>query len=848
MKKKILSIFLLISFVFPSFFVVACKSADELQKISSYTYSIVLKNAKDKIDKNSLKAEYDYIENKNIDWAEDGNDYKISVTKSVVLSGNIVFSLLEGYDFSNLTLKVNEETANFSVISDDKNGVANAAYLSDRQLNYSYEKMKSNTNVVFDFSDCGWAEIKIDVSDLIGKKSKYSIISKDFVSLTDVSSLEFSSIDNNSCEITANYGDIIAFVSDKDLVSVESSQITSLKYSTYGSRYAVRENTRLQYFTATSDSVVAEYSPVIDNKNNSTLRTLAVGNITVYASEEDFQLGLNSLVKSSEIEYYDGNALEISSYRGETLYLEFSQSDYENYLYYIVDDIDEKQLKSINENIKSYNSSRKYYELTLSENDSAKYLLRKPRNSNNYYLVCTEGIKESTQIMEADYIIVGTSNNTHTAYKDKSVLYGYKNDKNPEIYVNATESDVFTDAAINITGFGVNVYGSDGTDEAKLTIDEQLAFSKTFVVDCKGLETQFKIYCFNFSYTTDNFKHSEVNISTSDLKLYSGEKIFVTTDISDNDSWRMLEINDTFNLSSQNGETLYFYFLSNRVDAGVQIVSKSGQSVITYGEDIALIGDLTDCFERKLAGQINIGDDVIDLSKVQYLELEAGYYDSFNAYFVREYDRSEHSLSFEKLDTNLTVMVSVNGSSNKEDYVSSSTLSNLKISSASEIYYYIRSDGYCLTINNSQDTKVGDSEAVYIGGNQLIIDGCCVYKLVLGNGWWNENEEFYLAETENVFKLTNAKGSIITLYNSKDIHNVDAEPVTELKCNAEYTFLGEDGGLYQILDSKGTIVLDSDEIIEDMSFPSNPFTFKFSVGKYPNGETFILKLIGFKGK
>ena len=94
MKKKIIGVFTVLCLIFPCFFAVACKDKSE-PNFDPYTYSVTLKGAYGKVDEATLTAEYDHEKGEHVSWTKENSDYKISVTRSSHLAGNIIINLLE---------------------------------------------------------------------------------------------------------------------------------------------------------------------------------------------------------------------------------------------------------------------------------------------------------------------------------------------------------------------------------------------------------------------------------------------------------------------------------------------------------------------------------------------------------------------------------------------------------------------------------------------------------------------------------------------------------------------------------------------------------------------------------
>ena len=124
------------------------------------------------------------------------------------MSGDLAVSLLEGYDYTNVSLSVNEKSATGSVVSGSRTNCEKDAYLTDRQFCYSYEEMKSNTSLVVDFSNCAWAKVSVDFSELSSQGITAYNVADSFVTSAVETSEALTAVESET--VSVDYGTIFA--------------------------------------------------------------------------------------------------------------------------------------------------------------------------------------------------------------------------------------------------------------------------------------------------------------------------------------------------------------------------------------------------------------------------------------------------------------------------------------------------------------------------------------------------------------------------------------------------------------------------------------------------------------
>lgn len=862
MKKKIISLFTVLCLMIPCFFAVACKDKESDPKgIDAYTYSVTLKNAKGLIDENALQSEYDYEKQEDVSWTNSGNDYIISVVRNNILSGDLAVSLLEGYDYTNVSLSVNEKSAAGSVVSGSRTNCEKDAYLTDRQFCYSYEEMKSNTSLVVDFSNCAWAKVSVDFSELSSQGITAYNVADSFVTSAVETSEALTAVESET--VSVDYGTIFAVDCGQRVVFKPdaSENFENLTYSKYASKYYLSGNNIIQYFTAKKDGECQVYDASKDYSKRGTLRVLGCADTTIYNSFDALELSGTSMTPSVEKEAYGTSLLKLGVVNGSRLFVKLS-GDAQNYNYYLTDRID-AELKPTLEvaPLTISGTDTMYLDIKLTNSDgtpaSAKYLIRKPKNETNFFVVYAENIADNTRIANADYILIGSQNKPSVANSSSgNIFYGFSKTsnggdaKNVEIEVSAYTSNIATDFVcenINVKITTEVIYNGMEPAEPRTIpqIFQEPLNSSIFEIECFDESDGDAFYKIKVRYREENFTGAEVTLNASDFNLYEGETVLYTTDINNADSWEVLTTDSilyTFN-SVESARTIYYYIASNRADAFLQIQNPEK-------EVVSITNLLRDCFGRPLTGTVNAHGTTIDLSKVRYMDIKPGSYSSYEAKLLREYDRESHSIVTSNIETG-KVMVSINGyTTNGSSFKDIKSVEDLKIryngfGVSGSIYYYVNSNtNEYLVLKDSQGNIVSTSEVVKITNHsEFLIDGKFVYCLSLNGGYYAENEEFTIELVSSVYGLQYDFGGEIEIFTSSD---VTGEPVDTMVIGQEYYFVGTDNKIFVIIDSEtSAVVVDFARVADvDESTSVYKFTLTFpSNANYVNGTVFTLRVL-----
>lgn len=786
MKKKIISLFLICFLIFPCF-LTACKKNNKSDggdnsnqnetptSTAAYTYSVVLKNAAGKIDENALSNEYDYQKQSEVKWTKEDDDYKISVSRTLESSGKLTVGLKEGYDFSNITLKVNETgSTDYLVSSGENTNCRKAAYLADRQFVYNYTNLKSNTNIVVDFSSCVWATVKLNVSDLKANGVSYCKIDDTFVTLEDASKYEsenkFVKIEDD--EIVANYGSVFAFDNAHQLSfkAEGSTYLQDLPYSNYTARNFLVNN-KIQYLIAKYDGKCEVYDVVKDASKNGTLRVLGYNGIK-FATSLDLMNSNNFVNLLLERELYDGEILTLNAFKGENAYLELD-SEGQKYNYYLLSKIDEKT--SLTNQVKQKEdatTSKIYLEINLTDLNgnagAAKYLVRKPKDSTKFYTVYTSNLPSNATFTNYSYITLGENrpNGVSQSVADK-VYYCYEIDKdvnisiNPSIVDDVTGEEMKCDEAI-IVSYHIL---SSGDPEPINTDIVKPKLSQSVIIHCYinpsdpnyGNSTLYEI---NVDCSGISFKDSRVNLDSRNLNLYDNEKIYYTTDIKDISSWKELDSSSVLEISSNKTSAIYYLFESNRSDMSLQILNDSD-------EIVSVTGKLRDCFNRTLVGNVSVGGKQFDLSNVYYLAILPGYYNEYTATLTRGYDKTEHKVSLSAAPEDLDLYISYYDF-NQNNFTKVTGETNFTISYADEssesiLYYYIANNvNKYLVLKNAEGNIIGESVlARSNSGSEVQIRGYYVYNLMLSANYYVEGEEFFIDWKDVTYSLRTTSDGVV---------------------------------------------------------------------------------------
>lgn len=856
MRRKILSIITILCLIFPCVFFVACKEKETLLDKEPYTYSICLKNAKGLIDENTLEPEFDYKKSENVNWSETNDgDYTISATKVFSSSGTFVVNLLEGYDYSNVELKINNKNKNLKIASGDNDNVASEASLSNRQLSFDYKNISSDTEIVVDFSNCGIAKISIDVSNLKSKGVKYFEVDDDFVTLKEAEDINFNAVEED--EFVVDYGTIFAFNHSDTLATRDDETGVSQKldYASYGIRYFnSSDGNKIQYLTAKKNCACEVYSIKEDNANNGSLRVLSSGGIKFASNIDNLEAGIYENTETDNEVFY-GENLEFTIYKGTKAILELD-ADAADFDYYLLDEINQKWTTALEQKQTEGDISKTYLEIDLEPSESAKYLARKPKtsgnpfDSSNYYLVTAKGLETNTKIINYDYILINSSNYDDLyPYFPDDVYYGFKKDKTVKISLPATVADNNTGYLKIIKEISVTVEGnvSLNISEAGASIDLENNPRQILTSNAYSSERDDELFKFTFNYfNKDGYSDRDFYLSASEITLYDDEKIYYSTDLS---AWKELN-NETLMGSTFESKPIYYYISSPRTDSYLTIeFTNEGEKEI-----IGTSGVLCDCFGRALHGLVSVNGTQIELSKVMYLEIEPGYYGELNqANIIREYDKTYHEIEIENSYSD-DIMVSVNGYRDAESFKNITTINSLKLryegfGIGSEIYYYVNtSANKYLVLKNSAGKIVSTSDVVYLNAKEYKLYGNFVFQLSLNPDYYQEDEQFTIEVVSATHIIKAEEPDRVKVF--KDI--LQTQPTNEIEPGTTYFILCDEGATIQIIDKFGAVVLNALNFREE----TNPitdgtadgkklysFTFRLDTeGKYSPNSIFTIKL------
>jgi len=862
MKKKIISLFTVLCLMIPCFFAVACKDkGGDPKGIDAYTYSVTLKNAKGLIDENALQSEYDYDKQEDVSWTSSGNDYTISVTRNNILSGDLAVSLLEGYDYSNVSLSVNDEAETGSVISGNRENCENEAYLTDRQFVYSYEEMKKDTALVVDFSDCAWAKVSVDFSELSSQGISAYTVANEFVTASMEKGESMNAVQSET--VSVDYGTIFAFDCGQKVVFKPNSSenFENLTYSKYNSKYYLSGSNMIQYFTAKKDGECQVYDASKDYSKRGTLRILGCAGTTIYNSFDTLETSGTSMTPSVEKELYGTSMFKLGVVNASRLFVELS-ADAQNYNYYLTDCIDTELKPTLEvEQLTLAGTETVYLDINLTNSDgtpsSAKYLIRKPKNEINYFIVYTDEFTDNTRISNADYILIGEQNKPSIANAEPgNIYYGFSKTsnggeaKNVEIEASAYTSDTATDFVrenINIKISTEIIYTSDSPEEPRIIdqIFQEPLNSSIFEVECYDETDGDAIYKINVRYRSANFTGAEVTLNSSDLELYAGEKILYTTDINNPESWELLTPDSVLVTSNsvETSRTIYYYFVSDRADAFLQIQNQES-------EVVSVTSVLRDCFGRPMTGTVVAHNTTINLSNVRYLDIKPGSYSSYEAKLLREYDRENHNINASNIEDG-KIMISINGyRADGSSFKDIKNIADLKIryngfGISGSIYYYVNSDtNEYLVLKDSHGYVVSTSELVKITNqSELLINGEYVYCLSLAGGYYAEDESFTIELVDSVYGLQYDLGGEMEIFATSD---VTGEPVENMVLNQEYYFVGTDNKVFVIIDEETSAVVVDFVRVADIDETTSVYKFTLTFPSnvnYSNGTVFTFRVL-----
>lgn len=849
MKKKIVSLLTMLCLMLPCFFAVACKDKeDEPKGSTAYSYSVLLKNAKGKIDEKALQTEYDYKKEENVGWTSTGNDYSLSVTRTSSLSDNLSISLLEGFDYSDLSFTVNSKPAEAKVKSGSRTGCESEAYLTDRQFSYEYSNMKENTEIVVDFSDCKWAKISLDFSEVASQGITCYTVGDEFITINSPVKDSLEVVSESSIEV--DYGTIFAFDCAQKLVfkpdAIEKFQ--DLSYAKYASKYYLGDN-MIQYFAAKQNGECVVYGAVRDYSNQGTLRVLDCTNLDFYASLEDLENQENALTTKQDKEYYGGSKLNINVVSETQMYMELD-SEAQKYNYYVLDSLDGfMNVSCLLEEKILEETERVYLDINVAKADgsadNAKYLVRSPKVESEFYIAYTKASDGEILVNNADYVLIGNDNKPSSKIPsdyEGNIFFGFKNSKDVEILLSAYTSDIATDFVHkqNSATISTRKFTLTGSEADRIITELNEVREEVKVIECYDVNDARKFYEIDVKYVPDNFTDSLVTLDASELEMFEGEKVYYTTDISDNTAWQVLTTETALSISSERTKTIYYYIDSERTDAFLQIQN-------TSGEVVSVTNELRDCFGRQMTGTIAVGDDEINLAKVRYLDIKPGDYAPYTAKLIREYDKNYHNINISGLGENVLMVSLGNYSADGSTFKNISTYENFSIKYNGQeiggtIYYYFAGEtNKSLVLKNSEGEIVSTSTYVMqTVSKELQINGCYVYRLSLNGDYYDIDETFTLEVVDAIYSLTNNAMEEVELFESSDL-NDEAEAFVEGK---EYFFVGEEFKKYVIVDALTKIVIENIQLLEGGN--NNVYKFTFAMPEnvnYISGTTFKLVAI-----
>lgn len=803
MKKKILSIFTVICLLMPCLFLVACKEKEPQKQVKAYTYSVVLKNAKDKIDESLLSNEYDYAKSKNVGYSLDGNDYKLSVTKQVKLNGSFEIALLEGFDYSDAKLTVNGEDTQFSISANGQTDVANNVVLDNRTFKYSYKNMNADTNIVVDFSNCALVDVEIDVTALAGKGVKYKVVEDGFLTMQDGVELVKNLNSVNQNKITVKYGSVVAFDYSERLATqtTESESQDAMKYASYGLRYLKNVNL-IQYFVAKTDVKCDSYSQKSNNNQIGTLRVPYSLGLNVATSLTNLN-NQKYLAPAYDTEAYGTEEIKVEIYSGNTLYIEID----DNNNYFLLDYIDEKMESS--NSIKT-ESGKNYLKIELSSGGKfqTKYLTREDsKRYVNCYFVCASSLSGFASVTNADYILFGK--NIPSEFQDENIVYVFGKDKDVQLQLNQTikDNEMVIEKEVTSVKIGSNTYYPSLTPEITLAKTDLTSSSQT----SQGVD----VYSLSLYATVKNLSSYNFVILFENLQLYSGETLYYSTNIKDAFSWKKYEseeelIDISQNESGEDGEIVYYYIDSERADTKLSLLDKNG-------EETAINSNAVDCFGRYMKGTITVDGKAITLSRVCCLNVIPSEHDTITSLYIsRHHDMHDHKINVDADVQTDDIMISI-GSYAEGSFGVLLPTSNLSINTNSSyssfIYYYVKGEtNRHLVLKNSNGEVVSKSQLVSYQGVPHKIDGKFVYRLALNQESFDEDEEFSLSIEKSTYGLMYGEVTM-QLYSSAspnaDLIQAFAEGVT-------YHFLEESldstDAYFQIVDEDGNVIVAKDQI------------------------------------
>lgn len=846
MKKRLVCFLTALCMVLPCFFAVACsKNQNDDNKNSknvSYTYSVTLNNFEGKINENSLKS---ILDNKNseVDWIKSDSSWTISVTKNKGSKIENKISLLEGIDYTNLDFSNNGSKKDFSVEGSESGNCANKAYLTERNINLGVDEISSDTSYVLDFENCEVAKIAIDVSNLKTNSVTFAGVPSEALTLSDAEeNLQYSEFQNNT--ITLDYGSIVAFKSSERINFSANGSInsTSLDYASFGSNYLISNDdggkTRIQYLTFKMSGTCS-----MGDKNGQEkgVKIISSKGMRFYSSYTNL-VDNNSLDLPSGEEKYDGENIEFKAFTGNNLYITLDSSAKE-YYYYLIDELGGIYTNEITSKICEENG-KTYLELNIT--DGYKYLVRKAKNNSDVYYVYADGVEENFTLVDADFVLIGSSNKPTGCEIDDIIFYGYNTSCKVKVGVDFDYNDIssmFSDkiSSASLSFSSVNKAGNWIDDIHEETW--QASKQKEFVI----YDGTNKYYSCSSSLQKTFLESEEINLDLTEIAncLYDGESVYYSMNINEIASWKVLNENEEISFYTTNGTIVYYYIDSDRDDAFLQLETQNG-SLVGFDKP------LRDCFGRTFEGSININGKEVSFEKIRYFVIEPGFESYESVRLIRDYDRNLHEMQIGVELGTIEIMISFNGF-NAESFASLEDYDKLNISyngkdSSPSIYYYIVGNlASTLVIRDVDDEIIGGSEPVYQNGELVKIDGRVVYGIKLYGGYFSENDSFKLGIEPMKFKLVNSSDKEFDLFATEALNDKATSFITDLTYYFAVEGENKSEMKFQIQDAQGNIVVSSDDITYIFSGETDTddgvfkFTFKIAnINSYVSGATFTI--------
>ena len=622
MKKKFFSFLVALVLVLPIFFVTGCKT-QEVARANNFTFSILLKNAKNKIDENSLLGEYDVVLGREVAWTNSGSDFTLCVKRTGTFSSTTTISLVEGVNYSNLAFKINNQNSEPSIKSSGNDDCAANVFMAGRFFEHKFINMKSNTEVVIDFSDCSMAQISLNVSALRAKNAQYVEVPDGF--LTIGAARDLVEIPIESDELVLDYGQMVAFDCEKPLVFVDSNNNeTALNASTYGSKHWVNANI-MQYMQVRANGTLVLGGEAAADTTIRTVKTFDYDGMRVATSVDNLQSGQYLISTNSCSEIYDSHSIEFVTYTGEQFYFELT-GDALDYYYYLTENIDDEFTMYNEMYLYHYTDGESvehtYLQVDFSEDQSARYLMRRAKFEDQYfYAVAIDVMPDKTDIVNASYVIFGDANQgemTPDAMTGK-VIYYIKKTEQMQVRFSPTSVNPSTNVVVKNESVELHINVWDAGFEGEI-LDER-TFNDNIGSDYEVKEVEIfsiydstPLYSITVTYSQLPGEYPSVILDFAGVleTLNEGESIYIARG-NPTTGWKKLT-EDTITLAVNNSQSgmIFYYIVSERFDS---------LKIMNNEDEISRTGECVDCCGRQLNANIEVNGVHIDTTKIQYLEL-----------------------------------------------------------------------------------------------------------------------------------------------------------------------------------------------------------------------------------